>query len=54
MRFDVPVIGLPTIENLRAAGATAMQVTARKTLLFDRGELIESADKAEISIVAGP
>jgi DUF1009 family protein len=54
MRFDVPVIGLPTIENLRAAGATAMHVTARKTLLFDRGELIESADKAEISIVAGP
>src|SRR4030095_12138598 len=53
MRFDVPVIGLPTIENLSAAGATAIHVTAKKTLLFDRGELIELADKAGLSIVAG-
>jgi len=53
MRFDVPVIGLPTVENLTAAGATAIHLTARKTLLFDRVELIGVADKAGLSIVAG-
>ncbi|HLF85044.1 MAG TPA: UDP-2,3-diacylglucosamine diphosphatase LpxI [Blastocatellia bacterium] len=54
MRFDVPVIGLPTIERMNAAGATAIHVTARKTLLFDRGELIGLADKSSLTIVAGP
>jgi UDP-2,3-diacylglucosamine hydrolase len=53
MRFDVPVIGLPTVENLTVAGATAIHLTARKTLLFDRVELIGVADKAGLSIVAG-
>ncbi len=54
MRFDVPVIGLPTIEKMSRAGATAMYVTARKTLLFDRDELIALADKSGLSIVGGP
>lgn len=54
MRFDVPVIGLPTIEKMTAAGATAIRVTAKKTLLFDRGELIGLADKAGLTIIAGP
>ena len=54
MRFDVPVIGLPTIEKMTLAGATAIQVTARKTLLFDRDELIGLADQSGLSIVAGP
>jgi DUF1009 family protein len=54
MRFDVPVIGLPTIENMIRAGATAVQVTARKTLLFDRGDLIGLADKSGLTIIAGP
>jgi DUF1009 family protein len=54
MRFDVPVIGLPTIEKMTAAGATAIHVTARKTLLFDRGELIGLADKSGLTIIAGP
>lgn len=53
MRFDVPVIGLPTIENMRAAGATALHVTARKTLLFDMKEIIELADKCGLAIVGG-
>ena len=35
MRFDVPVVGLPTIEAMRAAGATALSVDAGKTLMFD-------------------
>jgi len=53
MRFDVPVIGLPTIENMIRAGATAIHVTAQKTLFFDRNELIALADKKGLSIVAG-
>jgi DUF1009 family protein len=52
MRFDVPVIGLPTIERMRLSGATALAVDARKTLLFDRADLIASADAAGIAIEA--
>lgn len=54
MRFDVPVIGVPTIENMSRAGATAIHVTAQKTLLFDKDELIASADKNRITILGGP
>src|SRR2546425_700003 len=53
MRFDVPVIGLPTIENMKRAGATAIHVTSRKTLLFDMRELIAFADTNGVSIVGG-
>lgn len=53
MRFDVPVIGLPTIETMMGAGASAIHLTAGKTLLFDRDELIRLADKYSIAIVAG-
>jgi DUF1009 family protein len=53
MRFDVPVIGLPTIERMSAAGATAIHVTAGKTLLFDRVELITQADNRDLTVVAG-
>jgi DUF1009 family protein len=51
MRFDVPVIGLPTIENMIRAGATTVQVTAGKTLLFDKKDLIDLADKNGIAVV---
>jgi DUF1009 family protein len=53
MRFDVPVIGVPTIEKMTAAGATAIHVTSGKTLLFDRKELIELANKRGLTIVGG-
>jgi DUF1009 family protein len=53
MRFDVPVIGVPTIENMSRAGATAIHVTAQKTLLFDRDELIALANRNRIAIVGG-
>ena len=53
MRFDVPVIGVPTIENMKSAGATAIHVTAGKTLLFDKDEMIALADKHRISVVGG-
>ena len=52
MRFDVPVIGLPTIEQMRQSGATALAVDAQKTLLFDRPQLIAAADAAGIAIQA--
>lgn len=52
MRFDVPVIGLPTIEQMRQSGATALAVDAGKTLFFDRTRLIEVADAAGIAIEA--
>ncbi|HSB12082.1 MAG TPA: UDP-2,3-diacylglucosamine diphosphatase LpxI [Blastocatellia bacterium] len=53
MRFDVPVIGLATIENMVRSGATALHVTAKKTLLFDRDELISLADKNGLAILGG-
>ena len=52
MRFDVPVVGLPTIAAMKAAGATALAVDAERTLLFDRAALIAAADAAGIAIQA--
>jgi|SRR6202790_517084 len=52
MRFDVPVVGLPTIEQMRKSGATALGVDAGRTLLFDRTEVIQLADTAGIAIQA--
>src|SRR6202030_4143058 len=52
MRFDVPVVGLPTIEHMKKAQATALAVDAGRTLLFDRTKLIELADGAGIAIQA--
>jgi hypothetical protein len=52
MRFDVPVVGLPTIEQMKSSHATALAVDAGHTLLFDRQKLIEMADAADIAIQA--
>jgi UDP-2,3-diacylglucosamine hydrolase len=54
MRFDVPVIGLPTVEAMKQAGATALAIDAARTLLFDREQLMELADAAGIVIQAFP
>ena len=43
MRFDVPVVGVPTVEAMKQAGATALSVDAERTLLIDRGKLLELA-----------
>ena len=51
MRFDVPVIGVPTIENMIKAGATCLSVTAGKTLVFDREKMVALADKHKIAVV---
>jgi DUF1009 family protein len=52
MRFDVPVVGLSTVEVMRRSRATALAIDAYRTLLFDRGKLIEAADAARIAIQA--
>jgi UDP-2,3-diacylglucosamine hydrolase len=54
MRFDVPVVGLPTVESMKKAGATALAIDAARTLLFDREKLIELADAAGIAVQAFP
>ena len=51
MRFDVPVVGLATIQAMRMAGASALSVDAGKTLMFERDAMIKSADEAGITIV---
>jgi len=52
MRFDVPVVGLKTIEVMRRSNATALAIDAGRTLIFDRAALIQAADEAGISIEA--
>jgi UDP-2,3-diacylglucosamine hydrolase len=52
MRFDVPVVGLKTIEVMRRSNATALAIDAARTLLFDREALIRAADEARIAIEA--
>jgi len=54
MRFDVPVVGLPTVETMVEAGATCLCLTAGKTLMFDRDEMLRLAERHRISVVAAP
>jgi DUF1009 family protein len=52
MRFDVPVIGVKTIEIMKQAGATCLAVDGGKCLFLDGDRVIEAADAAAITIVA--
>ncbi len=52
MRFDVPVVGVRTIEVMQRSGATALGVDAGRTLMFDRPKVIDAADAAGIAIEA--
>jgi DUF1009 family protein len=52
MRFDVPVVGVKTIEVMRAAGATCLALDAAKCLLLDGDAVIVAADAGGITIVA--
>jgi DUF1009 family protein len=52
MRFDVPVIGVPTIEAMIESGATCLCISAGKTLMFDREDLISLANHNKIAIIA--
>ena len=52
MRFDVPVVGVPTLRLMAEVRASALAIDAHKTLLLDRTELIGVADRHRIAIVA--
>ncbi len=56
MRFDVPVVGVATIEMMAAAGATAISIDAGKTLVMDGQKFYDAADAAGIAVIgrAGP
>lgn len=51
MRFDVPVIGVATIQAMQAAAASALSIDAGRTLLLDGEAVIAAADAASIAIV---
>ena len=52
MRFDVPVVGMRTIETMKQAGATCLALDAGRCLMFDKPAVIKAADEAGICIVA--
>jgi DUF1009 family protein len=52
MRFDVPVVGVATIEAMVRAGATCLAVEAGRTLLFDAPAIVALADASDIAVVA--
>jgi UDP-2,3-diacylglucosamine hydrolase len=52
MRFDVPVIGVKTIEVMQKAGATCLAIDAGKCLLMDGNAVVQAADSAGLAIVA--
>jgi UDP-2,3-diacylglucosamine hydrolase len=52
MRFDVPVIGVRTIESMVRAGATCLAIDAGRCLLLDGASTTRAADGAGISVIA--
>jgi DUF1009 family protein len=52
MRFDIPVVGISTLETMIASGATALVIDAGRTLVFDRDQFIKQADAHHIAVVA--
>ena len=54
MRFDVPVIGLATIQAMRIAGASALSIDAGRTLVLDGQHVFASANEAGITIIGRP
>lgn len=51
MRFDVPVVGVPTIQTMREAGATCLAIEAGRTLIFDEAAMVAAADEAGVTII---
>jgi hypothetical protein len=54
MRFDVPVIGVKTIDVMQRAGAMCLALDAGKCLLLDGDRILDAANQAGISVVADP
>ncbi|HAX91234.1 MAG TPA: DUF1009 domain-containing protein [Rhodospirillaceae bacterium] len=53
-RFDLPTIGLDTVQNVHAAGLSGIAVEAGRSLILDREKTIEAADMLGIFIVGLP
>ena len=51
MRFDVPVVGVPTLTAMRAAGATVLSVDAGRTLVLDGEAFYQQADAYGLTVV---
>jgi UDP-2,3-diacylglucosamine hydrolase len=54
MRFDVPTIGVATIDNLYKAGARVLAIEAGKTIVIDQPDVIDLANQYGLTIVALP
>lgn len=54
MRFDVPTIGVTTIENLHRSGARVLAIEAGKTIVIDQPDVVALADRFGMSIIALP
>jgi DUF1009 family protein len=52
MRFDVPTVGLKTLESIAAAGGKVLAIEAGKTILLDQEEFIAAARRLNVSVVA--
>ncbi len=52
MRFDVPTIGIGTIESMRAAGARVLAIEAGRTIVLDQPAVIAAADRHHLTIHA--
>jgi UDP-2,3-diacylglucosamine hydrolase len=52
MRFDVPVVGLHTIETMKRAGASCLALDAGRCLVLDKEAVLAAANEAGICIVA--
>src|SRR5262249_22180194 len=52
MRFDVPTVGLWTLETMVAAGGKTLVIEAGKTILVDQPAFLEFADKHQLIVVA--
>ncbi len=51
LRFDVPAVGLETVETMRRVKAKVLVVEAGKTIIFDRERMLDAADASGISVV---
>ena len=51
-RFDLPVLGLDSLDAFKEAGVTAVALEANKTMLFDRDEFLKKVNSLNIAIVA--
>jgi DUF1009 family protein len=54
MRFDVPVVGLATIEAMAKSGASCLAIDAGQCLLLDGNLMLQKADELDIAIASDP